>query len=69
MGQRPFERGTIAQVIVKRQAGVIDEDIEIVEPQEKERLLRAYWSIPERQIETSVVLVDLRWRESQSSDA
>ena len=24
----PFERGTIAQVIVKRQAGVIDEDIE-----------------------------------------
>ncbi len=30
---------------------------------EKERLLRRYWSIPERQIETSVVLADRRWRE------
>jgi N-acetylglutamate synthase-like GNAT family acetyltransferase len=29
---------------------------------EKERLLRRYWSIPERQTETSVVLVDERWR-------
>jgi len=28
---------------------------------EKERLLRTYWSIPERQIETSVVLADSRW--------
>ena len=28
---------------------------------EKDRLLRAYWSIPLRQIETSVVLVDSRW--------
>jgi N-acetylglutamate synthase-like GNAT family acetyltransferase len=28
---------------------------------EKERLLRTYWSIPERQIETSVVLADERW--------
>ncbi|HEU4787291.1 MAG TPA: hypothetical protein VFS57_07790 [Gemmatimonadaceae bacterium] len=27
----------------------------------KERLLRTYWSIPERQIETSVVLADRRW--------
>jgi N-acetylglutamate synthase-like GNAT family acetyltransferase len=26
-----------------------------------ERLLRTYWSIPERQIETSVVLADRRW--------
>jgi hypothetical protein len=25
-------------------------------------LLRAYWSIPERQIETSVVLADARWK-------
>lgn len=30
----------------------------LVSPQEKERLLRKYWSIPERQIETSVVLAD-----------
>ena len=28
---------------------------------EKNRLLRAYWSIPERQVETSVVLADPRW--------
>jgi N-acetylglutamate synthase-like GNAT family acetyltransferase len=31
----------------------------------KERLLRTYWSIPERQIETSVVLADRRWMESR----
>ena len=30
----------------------------------KERLLRTYWSIPERQIETSVVLADRRWMET-----
>ena len=30
-------------------------------PEEKERLLRKYWSVPERQIETSVVLADERW--------
>jgi GNAT superfamily N-acetyltransferase len=28
---------------------------------EKDALLRRYWSIPERQVETSVVLVDRRW--------
>jgi N-acetylglutamate synthase-like GNAT family acetyltransferase len=28
---------------------------------EKERLLRKYWSIPARQVETSVVLADKRW--------
>jgi len=28
----------------------------LVTPEEKDRLLRRYWSIPERQIETSVVL-------------
>jgi GNAT superfamily N-acetyltransferase len=30
--------------------------------EEKERLLRRYWTIPDRQIETSVVLADDRWR-------
>ena len=30
-------------------------------PAQKDRLLRAYWSIPDRQIETSVVLADPRW--------
>jgi N-acetylglutamate synthase-like GNAT family acetyltransferase len=34
----------------------------IVSPAEKEQLLRAYWAITERQIETSVVLADPRWR-------
>jgi GNAT superfamily N-acetyltransferase len=28
----------------------------LVSPEEKDRLLREYWSIPERQVETSVVL-------------
>lgn len=32
----------------------------LVSPVEKDRLLRKYWSIPERQIETSVVLADSR---------
>ncbi len=33
----------------------------VVSPAEKDRLLRAYWSIPARQVETSVVLADARW--------
>jgi N-acetylglutamate synthase-like GNAT family acetyltransferase len=33
----------------------------VVVPEEKDRLLRKYWSIPARQIETSVVLADQRW--------
>ncbi|HEX7054733.1 MAG TPA: GNAT family N-acetyltransferase [Burkholderiales bacterium] len=37
----------------------------VVSPQDKDRLLRRYWTIPERQIETSVVLADSRWREGQ----
>ena len=35
----------------------------IVGPQEKDRLLNTYWTVPERQIETSVVLADQKWRE------
>ncbi len=35
---------------------------EAVSVAEKERLLRTYWKIPERQVETSVVLADERWR-------
>lgn len=31
---------------------------------ETERLLKKYWTIPERQIETSVVLADPKWREA-----
>ncbi|MDA0241659.1 MAG: GNAT family N-acetyltransferase [Proteobacteria bacterium] len=33
----------------------------LVTPNQKESLLRKYWSIPDRQIETSVVLADQRW--------
>jgi len=33
----------------------------LVSPQDKGRLLRRYWSIPERQVETSVVLAGERW--------
>jgi N-acetylglutamate synthase-like GNAT family acetyltransferase len=33
----------------------------VVPNSDKDRLLRTYWSIPARQIETSVVLADGRW--------
>jgi GNAT superfamily N-acetyltransferase len=34
---------------------------QMVSPEAKDRLLKRYWKIPERQIETSVVLADKRW--------
>jgi N-acetylglutamate synthase-like GNAT family acetyltransferase len=37
----------------------------IVPSGDKDRLLRTYWSIPARQIETSVVLANGRWMEAQ----
>ena len=40
---------------------------QLVGPDQKNRLLKKYWTIPERQIETSVVLADQRWREMQPS--
>ena len=36
----------------------------IVPTAEKDRLLRTYWSIPTRQVETSVVLANKQWRGS-----
>jgi N-acetylglutamate synthase-like GNAT family acetyltransferase len=39
---------------------------QVVSPQEKNRLLKKYWSIPERQVETSVVLADSTWPRNQS---
>ncbi len=36
----------------------------LVDAEEKDRLLRTYWTVPDRQIETSVVLADSRWRET-----
>lgn len=37
-----------------------------VNKETKDRLLREYWSIPERQVETSVVLADKKWYETQT---
>jgi len=34
---------------------------------DKDRLLRRYWAVPARQIETSVVLADETWRRKQQS--
>ncbi|MEE9548878.1 MAG: GNAT family N-acetyltransferase [Candidatus Binatia bacterium] len=33
----------------------------MVSQEEKDRLLKKYWSVPDRQIETSVVLADEKW--------
>ncbi len=33
----------------------------LVDPEDRDRLLRKYWSIPERQIEESIVMADARW--------
>ena len=38
----------------------------VVTETEKNRLLRKYWSISEQQVETSVVLADKRWVDTQS---
>ena len=35
-------------------------------PREKDRLLKKYWTIPERQMEASVVLADASWRKRAS---
>jgi len=35
---------------------------QVVGDEEKNRLLKRYWTVPDRQIETSVVLADARWR-------
>ena len=40
---------------------------QIVSAREKDRLLRKYWTIPDRQVETSVVLADPVWRELSPS--
>ena len=41
-------------------------DFRLVNRQQKDRLLKQYWTVPERQIETSVVLADPKWRETQT---
>ena len=42
-------------------------DFELTCEEHKDRLLREYWSIPQRQIETSVVLVDEEYKEELAS--
>jgi GNAT superfamily N-acetyltransferase len=37
----------------------------MVSGEDKDRLLKKYWNIPERQVETSVVLADARWWQRQ----
>ena len=37
----------------------------LVEEEEKNRLLKKYWAIPDRQVETSVVLVDEKYRRTR----
>jgi len=37
----------------------------LVEEEEKNRLLKKYWAIPDRQVETSVVLVDRKYKGSK----
>ena len=39
----------------------------LVSEEQKDRLLRRYWSIPERQVVTSVVLVDKKYQEALAS--
>ena len=39
----------------------------LLSDEEKNRLLRKYWSIPERQVETSVVLANRTWFKAQHS--
>ena len=40
----------------------------VVTETEKNRLLRKYWNITERQVETSVVMASKRWMDAQPSD-
>jgi N-acetylglutamate synthase-like GNAT family acetyltransferase len=40
----------------------------LVSREEKERLLRRYWSIPERQVATSVVLADQTWMDAWTNE-
>ena len=42
---------------------------QLVSSEEKDRLLRKYWSVPERQIETSVVLADQKWFDARQREA
>jgi GNAT superfamily N-acetyltransferase len=36
----------------------------LINPEQKARLLKRYWNVPERQLETSVVLADPTWQDT-----
>ncbi|HEX8267674.1 MAG TPA: GNAT family N-acetyltransferase [Pyrinomonadaceae bacterium] len=40
----------------------------LVDEEEKNRLLKKYWVIPDRQVETSVVLVDEKYKEKKNAN-
>lgn len=42
---------------------------QLVPPQEKDKLLKRYWSISVRQVEASVVLADKKWFDARESKA
>jgi len=42
-------------------------DFRLMEEEEKNRILKKYWTIPDRQVEASVVLVDIKYRKSPGS--
>ena len=42
---------------------------QIVSAEQKRRLLKKYWTIPERQVDTSVVLADANWRQRNAARA
>jgi len=42
---------------------------QLVDSEEKDRLLKKYWTVPEPQRQTSVVLADPKWRGPRSTDA
>jgi len=39
---------------------------QLVSPEEKTRLLKKHWTIPDRQVDTSVVLADRKWFDTQA---
>jgi hypothetical protein len=58
---------SIVNDVAEADKGIVPQDrwkepYMLVSPEEKGRLLRNYWSIPERQIETSVVLTVFSFR-------
>ncbi len=65
---RPFLIGTWAAADWAARF-YVKHDFAVVTREEKDRLLRQYWNIPERQVETSVVLADARWRQRERAGA